>query len=93
MKIPRWLAVTLAVFVGLAAGVYWLSRAPESLTVVSWGDAYGRAQAIALSRYLLPSSPRASQQFVPTTVPVTTALSFVAVSTSAGIPPPGPGSP
>ncbi len=48
MKIPRWLAVTLVVFVGLAAGVYWLSRTPESLTVVSWGDAYGRAQAIAL---------------------------------------------
>jgi putative spermidine/putrescine transport system substrate-binding protein len=48
MKIPRWLAVMLGVSAGLGAGVYWLSQPPASLTVVSWGDAYGRAQTIAM---------------------------------------------
>ena len=48
MKLPRWLAVMLAVVVVAAAGLFWLMRPPPSLTVVSWGDMYGRAQTIAL---------------------------------------------
>jgi putative spermidine/putrescine transport system substrate-binding protein len=30
------------------AGLYWVTRGPEELTVVSWGDTYGRAQTLAL---------------------------------------------
>jgi putative spermidine/putrescine transport system substrate-binding protein len=48
MRIPRWLAVMSAVLCVLAGGVYWLSLPPEKLTVVSWGDTYGRAQTVAL---------------------------------------------
>jgi len=48
MKLPRWLAATLAVCILLGAGLYWLLRTPESITVVSWGDTYGRAQTLAL---------------------------------------------
>lgn len=48
MKLPRWPAVTLAVVFVVAAGLFWLMRPPPSLTVVSWGDMYGRAQTIAL---------------------------------------------
>ena len=48
MKLPRWLAAMLAVCILLGAGLYWLLRAPESITVVSWGDTYGRAQTLAL---------------------------------------------
>lgn len=47
MKRPRWLVLTLAVVVVLAT-VFWLTRPARSLTVVSWGDVYGRAQTIAL---------------------------------------------
>lgn len=48
MKIPRWLAVLLVVLAVAGGGLYWLTLPPERLTVVSWGDAYGRAQTIAL---------------------------------------------
>jgi putative spermidine/putrescine transport system substrate-binding protein len=48
MRLPRWLTATLAVIVLLSAGVYWLVRPAPTLTVVSWGDMYGRAQTIAL---------------------------------------------
>ena len=48
MRVPRWLAATCA-GIGLAgAGLYWLTLGPEELTVVSWGDTYGRAQTLAL---------------------------------------------
>ena len=48
MRLPRWLAATLLVCILLGAGLYWLARSPESITVVSWGDTYGRAQTLAL---------------------------------------------
>jgi putative spermidine/putrescine transport system substrate-binding protein len=48
MKLPRWIAATLPVCILLGAGLYWLIRTPETITVVSWGDAYGRAQTLAL---------------------------------------------
>jgi putative spermidine/putrescine transport system substrate-binding protein len=48
MKFPRWLAVMLVLLVGAGAAAVWYSLPPPSLTVVSWGDAYGRAQTIAL---------------------------------------------
>ena len=48
MKFPRWLAAMLAVCIVLGAGLYWLLRTPESITVVTWGDTYGRAQTLAL---------------------------------------------
>jgi len=48
MRLPRWLAATLGVIVLITAGVYWLARPLPVLTVVSWGDVYGRAQTIAL---------------------------------------------
>lgn len=48
MTLPRWAAATLAVVIVIAAGLFWLSRPAPSLTVVSWGDVYGRAQTIAL---------------------------------------------
>ncbi len=48
MKLPRWLAATLPVLILLGAGLYWLIRSPETITVVSWGDTYGRAQTLAL---------------------------------------------
>ncbi len=48
MRFPRWLAATLGVIVLHSAGLYWLARPLPVLTVVSWGDVYGRAQTIAL---------------------------------------------
>ena len=48
MRLPRWLAATLGVIVIIIAGLYWLARPLPVLTVVSWGDVYGRAQTIAL---------------------------------------------
>jgi putative spermidine/putrescine transport system substrate-binding protein len=48
MRLPRWLAATLGVIVLITAGVYWLARPLPVLTVVSWGDVYGRTQTIAL---------------------------------------------
>jgi len=48
MRLPRWFAATLLIVFLLGAGLYWYTRPPESITVVSWGDAYGRAQTIAL---------------------------------------------
>jgi len=48
MKLRRPLAATLAVAVLIAAGLYWVTRPAPSLTVVSWGDVYGRAQTLAL---------------------------------------------
>jgi len=48
MRLPRWLIATPAVIVLLGGGVYWLARSPPTLTVVSWGDVYGRAQTLAL---------------------------------------------
>ncbi len=48
MKIPRWLAAVLIVLALAGGTLYWITRPPERLTVVSWGDAYGRAQTIAL---------------------------------------------
>ena len=49
MKLPRWIAATLPVCILLGAGLYWLIlRTPETITVVSWGDTYGRAQTLAL---------------------------------------------
>ncbi len=48
MRLPRWLAASLLVCIVIGAGLYWLSRSPETITVVSWGDTYGRAQTLAL---------------------------------------------
>jgi putative spermidine/putrescine transport system substrate-binding protein len=48
MRIPRWLVVVSVIVVVAAGGLYWITRPPETLTVVSWGDAYGRAQTLAL---------------------------------------------
>src|SRR3977135_1343009 len=48
MKTPRWLAATLIAAVLLAGGLYWVTRPAPSITVVSWGDAYGRAQTLAM---------------------------------------------
>jgi putative spermidine/putrescine transport system substrate-binding protein len=48
MRVPRWLMAAGVVLAGAGGGLYWLSLPPESLTVVSWGDAYGRAQTLAL---------------------------------------------
>jgi putative spermidine/putrescine transport system substrate-binding protein len=48
MRLPRWLAATLAIIVLIVVGLYWLARPPPTLTVVSWGDVYGRAQTLAL---------------------------------------------
>jgi len=49
MRLPRWLGTSTIAGLGtLGAGLYWLALPPESLTVVSWGDAYGRAQTMAL---------------------------------------------
>jgi len=48
MRLPRWLAATLGAIVIITAGLYWLARPQPVLTVVSWGDVYGRAQTIAL---------------------------------------------
>src|SRR5579864_6142336 len=48
MRLPRWLAATLGVIVIVTAGLYWLARPLPTLTVVSWGDVYGRAQTLAL---------------------------------------------
>ena len=48
MRVPRWLIAMVVILAGAGGGLYWLSLPPESLTVVSWGDAYGRAQTLAL---------------------------------------------
>jgi putative spermidine/putrescine transport system substrate-binding protein len=48
MRLPRWLAATALVAVPLGAGLYWVTLPGPSITVVSWGDAYGRAQTLAL---------------------------------------------
>lgn len=48
MRFPRWLAATLLVVILLGAGLYWATLPAPSITVVSWGDAYGRAQTLAL---------------------------------------------
>ena len=48
MRIPRWLVVLVAVMVSTGGFLYWKTLPPESITVVSWGDAYGRAQTVAL---------------------------------------------
>ncbi len=48
MRLPRWLAATLVVLVLAGGALYWVTRPPPSLTVVSWGDTYGRAQTLAL---------------------------------------------
>nr|ACN58943.1 spermidine/putrescine-binding periplasmic protein [uncultured bacterium BLR7] len=48
MKVPRWLSLTLAGTALIAGIVYWKSLPPASITVASWGDAYGRAQTMAL---------------------------------------------
>ena len=48
MRRPGWLAATLIILLLLGGGAYWLVRSPETIMVVSWGDAYGRAQTLAL---------------------------------------------
>src|SRR6185295_18168033 len=48
MRVPRWLIIVLAVVATAGGVLYWKTRPPESLTVVSWGDTYGRAQTLAL---------------------------------------------
>ena len=48
MRVPRWLIAVGVVLAGAGGGLYWLESPPETLTVVSWGDAYGRAQTLAL---------------------------------------------
>jgi putative spermidine/putrescine transport system substrate-binding protein len=48
MKLSRRLAAFLVIIVVLAGGLYWALRPAPSLTVVSWGDVYGRAQMLAL---------------------------------------------
>ncbi|HXJ03030.1 MAG TPA: extracellular solute-binding protein [Micropepsaceae bacterium] len=48
MKRPRWLAPALIILALVAGALYWVTRPPPSLTVVSWGDVYGRAQTLAL---------------------------------------------
>jgi putative spermidine/putrescine transport system substrate-binding protein len=48
MRVRRWLISVGILLAGAGAGFYWLTRAPETLTVVSWGDSYERAQRLAL---------------------------------------------
>jgi len=48
MRLPRWLSATVFVVALLGAGLYWVTRPAPSITVVSWGDTYGRAQTLAL---------------------------------------------
>jgi putative spermidine/putrescine transport system substrate-binding protein len=48
MRLPRWLAAILIVAAVLGGGLYWAMRPNPSLTVVSWGDVYGRAQTLAM---------------------------------------------
>jgi putative spermidine/putrescine transport system substrate-binding protein len=47
MRFRRWLAATALVAVLLGGGLYWAMLPAPSITVVSWGDAYGRAQTLA----------------------------------------------
>ena len=48
MRVRRWLIAVGVVLAGAGGWLYWQTRPPETLTVVSWGDAYGRAQTLAL---------------------------------------------
>ena len=48
MRLPRWFIVVLVILAAGAGGLYWITRPPPSITVVSWGDVYGRAQTIAM---------------------------------------------
>jgi putative spermidine/putrescine transport system substrate-binding protein len=50
MRIPRWLTVLLVVILAGAGALYWASRPPPRLTVVTWGADYGRAQALSMFR-------------------------------------------
>jgi len=54
MRVPRWLMAVGVVLAGAGGGLYWISLPPETLTVVSWGESYGRAQTLALFQRLLP---------------------------------------
>jgi putative spermidine/putrescine transport system substrate-binding protein len=47
MRLKRWLTGIAVVTLGLLGTLYWLTRPPENLTVVSWGDAYQQAQTVA----------------------------------------------
>ena len=48
MRYRRSLAAISFAALVLGGGLYWYTRPPPSLTVVSWGDAYGRAQTLAM---------------------------------------------
>src|SRR3954452_484277 len=48
MRVPRWVFATFAGGTLAGMGLYWVQRGPEELTVVSWGDVYGRAQTLAM---------------------------------------------
>src|SRR5258706_3946331 len=48
MRISRRSAIILAVVLSAGAALAWYFRPPETLNVVSWGGAYGRAQTLAL---------------------------------------------
>jgi putative spermidine/putrescine transport system substrate-binding protein len=48
MRFSRRLAALTFFAVLIAAGLYWAMLPAPSITVVSWGDVYGRAQTLAL---------------------------------------------
>ncbi len=48
MRIPRWPLAIVIVLAVVAGGVWWISRPPPQITVVSWGAEYGRAQTLAM---------------------------------------------
>src|ERR1041385_4206002 len=47
-RLPRWLSAVLVVAVLAAGALYWAALPGPSITVVSWGDTYGRAQTLAM---------------------------------------------
>lgn len=48
MRFSRRLAFLAAFAVVIAGALYWATLPTPAITVVSWGDAYGRAQTLAL---------------------------------------------
>jgi putative spermidine/putrescine transport system substrate-binding protein len=48
MRVPRWVMAVGVVVAGTGGGLYWLTLPPPTVTVVSWGEEYGRAQTLAM---------------------------------------------